>query len=116
MVPVFTTVVGRPLPFHRTTENPSNPLPVTVSVSDGIPACAVAGDTAVTTGCGFDTGASVESASNRLTRGVVTLPPIRASTIGGPVTRSALRTGPPPAAGTACRSRPHEPATCGVAI
>ena len=53
IVVVFTTVVGRSLPFHRTTEKPSNPLPVRVSVNDVMPARPFVGDIAVTTGCGF---------------------------------------------------------------
>ena len=51
-----------------------------------------------------------------LTRGTVAVPPVRVSAIGRPVWRSALRIVPTLAPGTASRSRPHAPATCGAAI
>ena len=41
----LTNVVGRAEPFHRTVEAPANPLPFTVSVNAGPPACAEDGFT-----------------------------------------------------------------------
>src|SRR5262249_2140689 len=61
-VPVSTTVVGRLAPFHITFENASNPLPVTVNVSAPVPATALDGDSAVSTGTGLFTVVSVARA------------------------------------------------------
>jgi hypothetical protein len=53
-VPESTKVVERyPLPFHRTCEEVTNPLPVTVSVNEGPPASTLVGDSEVSVGTGL---------------------------------------------------------------
>jgi hypothetical protein len=42
--PELTNVVGRLLPFHRTTESVTNPLPFRVSAKAGPPATTEVGD------------------------------------------------------------------------
>ena len=59
---VLTTVVGLATPLNWTTENALNPLPLTVSANDALPAATFAGDSAVTTGGGFTTLVSDPSA------------------------------------------------------
>ena len=54
----MTNVVGRLLPFHRTTDDATNLLPVTVSVKAVLPATAVAGEIEVTTGTGAIDGST----------------------------------------------------------
>ena len=49
----LTNVVGRLEPFHCTTDELTNRLPVTVSVNDGPPARALLGDSSAATGAGF---------------------------------------------------------------
>jgi hypothetical protein len=46
-------VVGRPEPFHRTTDEETNPVPLTVSVKAGPPALTLAGESEVIAGNGL---------------------------------------------------------------
>ena len=108
---LLTTVVGLASPFHRTTENASKPVPVTMSDRVPSPARARSGESAVISGAGFVTGVSSRRASKTLMRGLVTVPPARVSVTGRPVSCKALRMRSTPAFGTACLRMAQVPVT-----
>ena len=89
---VLISRVGRLAPFHRTTENVLNPLPITVSVSGSALARACVGSVALMAGAGFVTGTNVANARSSLMRGIVEFRPRnRSSRIGRPVLRRLAR-------------------------
>jgi hypothetical protein len=58
----LTSLVVRTAPFHRTTEEATKPLPLTVSVNGPLPAIVEAGDRLVITGTGADVGRALNVA------------------------------------------------------
>jgi hypothetical protein len=55
----LTKVVGRFAPFHRTTDDETNPVPFTLSVSELVPASTELGVNELRTGTAFGPGATV---------------------------------------------------------
>ena len=62
----LTNVVGRLLPFHRTTEQGTNPAPVTFKVNAAVPAVALVGTRVVTDGTGRDVVGAVTANGREL--------------------------------------------------
>src|SRR5262249_33863860 len=114
---LLRTVVDRPTPFHRATENVLNPLPLTSTEVVPLPARVWSGEIAVTQGAGLTIGTREASALRIRPGGTVAPPPnSRVSSIGRPFCWSAWRPVLTLAAGTAWFMIAHVPATCGAAI
>src|SRR4030095_1485319 len=90
----------------------TKPEPLIVIVPPGVPAVIEDGETEITTG----RGGSMPSAADNSILGLVTVPPLRPSSVGFPVSVREARTSFTVASGFAWRRQAQEPATGGVAL